>query len=465
MGRTLFVEESLEEYCSSYVGTEKQQVGLVLGQVSAAKDFAIHFARCPDPVEDEVEIEMSSSDDDVVVISNKQKKKDAGKAVDEIDNRWVIEHARQVNRMLTGGISVVGMYVICGPQFLNQNLAKLKQCLASVHKRTEKNKYIRRSLPHSDRYLIHFCTSSRKLTCKTIDLHDDQSSLRPAEFKFQQVLSGWTSVSCSVDVQIDFVVPEAHEAHSLEQRLIQGCQEGLDEIWNSYAVLGSSLVDEDAPIVVNIKDKGKPKTLNNSVDLVLHSEVKGSKSPCVRKENSMGHVKFIGSLCSKAYVHSKATFGDAVKALKADIIRSILARTELLCEEAEINNIYHMDEWSLVSPTRVFAPFKKSGIFLSDYIFKDEVAADSIGRFLELLNITPTEDCLSYLEHSPDSAEVSMMLQQGDRSPDMHSEIGSELSSSFREEEPQGKKVVGIAIAALAALFAAALNFMWNDSK
>ncbi|CAL1301111.1 unnamed protein product [Larinioides sclopetarius] len=40
-----------------------------------------------------------------------------------------------------------------------------------------------------------------------------------------------------------------------------------------------------------------------------------------------------GAVQCRAYVHGKATVGDAVNALKQDIVRSVMARCEIHCED------------------------------------------------------------------------------------------------------------------------------------
>ena len=76
MGRTIIFNKNLEDsvnnlFCSS---PHKLQVGLILGQQSDSKDFGVHLVRCPDPVDDEAEIEMSSSgEDDIVIVKSLNK--------------------------------------------------------------------------------------------------------------------------------------------------------------------------------------------------------------------------------------------------------------------------------------------------------------------------------------------------------------------------------------------------------
>ena len=48
---------------------------------------------------------------------------------------------------------------------------------------------------------------------------------------------------------------------------------------------------------------------------------------------SSGCIQIKGTIYTHAFVHSKATHGEAETALKQDIFRTLLARVELLCED------------------------------------------------------------------------------------------------------------------------------------
>ena len=467
MGRILLIEEELQDSINRLLSNQKTQVGLILGQVHEAKDFALHFARCPDPVDDEVEIETPcSSDDDVVIVKSKKNTKPQRsiESFELIDLKWVVEHARQVNRMLTGGIVVLGVYMFCTPDILAKNQAKLRQCLQQLQKKTEDNKWVRQSLPHTDRYLIHICASSRKITCRTIDFCDDQASPKPAEYRYQSFLSNWHTVSCFVDVNVKFNVPLSQEASKTEQKVMYACRKEVEDIWNAYATTEYKLVDETQMLENKKPGKGKSKlNTGQNIELLLFKKSNSSNSNrMINYDTANVEVKFVGSLCSKAFLNNKATYGDAVKAIKVDIIRSIFTRIELLCEEAEVNNLDQVDEWSLMSPARVFACFKKSNISFCDYVFKDESEADMIGRFSELLDLDLAQDDLVYLERSPDVSEVSMILR-GERVNDQ-SEIASELSNSCHDAEPYDKKVYLVTTAAVAtALFAVVIHFFYSE--
>lgn len=457
MGRTVIAEENLKGVVDDLYGTHRWQIGLIVGQLTTQRDFILHLARSPDTVEDEAEIESCKDDSDM---PPKQDKKQGKKSLklslsEEIDEKWITEHARQVNRMLPGGLNIIGVYIFSSPEFVIKNQAKLRQCIIGVHKVTERNKIIKSSIAHNDRILLHICSTTRKLTCRTMDISDNNMALRPAEFKYQSFLSKWNSVKCSFGVDVRFHIPVSSEKSRFEIQILQGLQQQLEEIWDCIAIMDGKALNDDELLVEQTKStKGKSsKEQARTYDVEFYTCQSCSKQQNMVKMSSVGLVKFIGKLYSQAYLHTKASKGEAVKALKCDIIRSILSRLQLLCEEAEVNNLYQVDNWSLVSPMRVFLPFKDTPIKFCDYVFKDEQVEDSLQRFSELLDISASGDSLVFNEESPDNEMAAqMMLESGSSSTTKE----AAEASPFSEDSEKSNFVVcliGVLVAIIAALF------------
>ncbi|KAG8013851.1 Dihydropyrimidine dehydrogenase [NADP(+)] [Nibea albiflora] len=85
MGRGYIVEDAVEGYLSNLCEQQAAPVtGLLIGQSSAQRDFVIMATRTPQKEE----------------------------STSALDKEWVTEHARQVSRMLPGGLSVLGVFII-----------------------------------------------------------------------------------------------------------------------------------------------------------------------------------------------------------------------------------------------------------------------------------------------------------------------------------------------------------------
>jgi len=105
---------------------------------------------------------------------------------------------------------------------------------------------------------------------------------------------------------------------------------------------------------------------------------------------STGSMQFTGTIYAHAFVHSKATHGEAEMAFKQDIFRTLLGRVELLCEdlflqreaEEELLPVEQQTttgvielpncatQWKL--PVRVLANVPEILFPLSDYSLEDE---------------------------------------------------------------------------------------------
>jgi len=367
--------------------------------------------------------------------------------------------------MLPGGLNVIGTYVYCDLESLNKYQPKLKQCFTSIYKRMEKNALIIQSFPHKERYFIHIDSNSNKTMCRTFDASEEIINFKPAELKYQPFLDSWCSLSTKVELDIQIAIPIKHETTSLDKKFIFAFQREINDIWNAYAVAGTTIIDEAQSLIENKKTNKKTNKIktfvneNIEVDFFKKKNSENNAKELSTEKIEMS-VKFVGSIASKAYVHSKGTYGEGIKFLKIDIIRSILTRIELLCEEAQVNNLAQVDEWSLVSPVRVFVPFtSKSNINFSDYVFKDESENDVINRFADLLDLKVVGDSLEYAEHSPSVAEVSTMLHLvGDKQSDVNSDVASEISSSCNEEH--GNKKMFLTGGVMAGVAAIAYSFV-----
>lgn len=98
------------------------------------------------------------------------------------------------------------------------------------------------------------------------------------------------------------------------------------------------------------------------------------------------------------------------QALKSDVIDSIVARCELLCEDilqAEEEqgrcniSIEFLSDVCITpadprvlyeTPLRLFAPLRDSGLNFCDYLFIDEEISNSVERFRDLVDVIVRED-------------------------------------------------------------------------
>lgn len=87
------------------------EVGLLIGKFSSALDRVFLFDLIPTPPNDSAEPASSIIQADKKPASKSKSQTQPDSSSLFIDKDWVSEHARQVSRMLVGGIKVVGVYV------------------------------------------------------------------------------------------------------------------------------------------------------------------------------------------------------------------------------------------------------------------------------------------------------------------------------------------------------------------
>lgn len=105
-------------------------MGLLIGKFSSALGRAFIFDLVPTPLND-------SGEPASALIEPEKKKGPKPKSKSEpadssslfIDKDWVAEHARQVSRMLVGGMKVVGLYVwVSDAAFKNSTIMLCQVC-------------------------------------------------------------------------------------------------------------------------------------------------------------------------------------------------------------------------------------------------------------------------------------------------------------------------------------------------
>lgn len=107
-----------------------------------------------------------------------------------------------------------------------------------------------------------------------------------------------------------------------------------------------------------------------------------------------GDMHFTGQLASRVFLNQKATIGEATKAIKEDIVRSLAARLEMHSDSLIEEEYMSPEEKSSVHepPRRVLVPLPSSKITLSDYLFPGEGPSEALISLEELLDLKVTED-------------------------------------------------------------------------
>ncbi|KAG6468534.1 hypothetical protein ZIOFF_073222 [Zingiber officinale] len=353
------------------------EVGLVIGNLSANSDRGFVYYLIPTPPTDgggpacSLKREVSGN------FGKDGKKGSKGaKAASEapaslvIDADWVAEHARQVSRMLLGGMSVAGIYLWASEASFKATspvvLAQVRYVLiwfmysfililfmASCGLAV---KGVAQAAPFHDsefgeRLLIHVSYSPRRWSCRICTV--STGSLHPCDFKMSKLIASLQAFKCTYNFDIRLPI----------------YQDGTSRVTEDLQLLSKSTHDVEFLVPFN-------KTMSS-----------GEFS----SEEMAGLVSFNGSVVAFAYLAPREPFLQAISDLKCDITSTLRSRLEMIADEAEEGALstnggaeksihqLTLDELrkpcSLTFPRRVLVPWL-DGLLICDYLQASETSED-----------------------------------------------------------------------------------------
>ncbi|MBA0595627.1 hypothetical protein Gorai_012490 [Gossypium raimondii] len=411
--------------------SEPAQVGLVIGKLNSALDRGFVFDLVPTPQNDAGQPACS------VLEPAKDNKKKGSKSKSQtsdsssnlvIDKDWVAEHARQVSRMMVGGIKVVGIYVWASEAAFKNSTMVLCQTVKGV---AEAASTLEDDL--DVRLLIHICYSPRRWTCRNCTLSSNitSSSLRPCDFKMGRVLTSLQTFKClyNFDLRLPIYQEKTSKSETLVDVLCNGISNYVKELQGAKAVIDGNLV---------VNDEACTTEGLHEVELLLPFMKDMYIEACSQKD-VVGVVNFTGSLCSFSFLNSKEPISQAVADIKDDIIRSLRSRLDIICDEADedpgpIDNgikeagndlasekpvsqlVLHSlrciscavdkKNCNLSLPRRVFVPWL-AGTYICDYLQPSETLEVLKDHCVELMSMEAPNDASKILEPEEEAIRVS----------------------------------------------------------
>ncbi|XP_030501706.1 uncharacterized protein LOC115716925 [Cannabis sativa] len=389
------------------------QVGLVIGKLSSNLDRGFVFDLIPTPLNDAGDPASSlleSSKDD----KKKGPKSKSQSSVDSsslaIDKDWVAEHARQVSKMLSGGMKVIGIYVWVGDSAFKNSTIVLCQTLKGVADAAPLSE-----TDLDERILIHICYSPRRWTCRNYSLGSSISSsnLRPCDFKMGKVITSLQKFRCLYNFDLRLpIYKNASSVQTLPDVLRHGISVHAKELKGAKAIIDGNLLVNDEPCTSDGL---------HEVELLLPFMKNASTEACSQKE-VIGVIVFSGSVCSFGYINSKEPISQVVADIKEDIILSLQSRLDIICDEADGDTDQTNGEskesdekmtletctsqlaihllrktTNLSLPRRVFIPWL-GDLFVCDYLQSSETHEVLKDHCVELLSMDTTIDTTTILE-------------------------------------------------------------------
>ncbi|KAM0855022.1 hypothetical protein ACQ4PT_050044 [Festuca glaucescens] len=398
-------------------GAPRSQVGLVVGKLSASSDRALVYSLLPTPPTDAGEPACSLRA--AAPSAGKAKSKGGGKGgatsssdappTLQFDVDWVAEHARQVSRMLLGGMSVIGIYVwasegsfkATSPAVLSQVIRVVSQAVPCY------------GSDFDERLLIHLSYSPRRWACRICEMAS--GSLRPCDFKFSKLLTSLQTFRCTYNFETRLNVVQAEPFKKVMSKAISHLTK---EVQNAKALIDGVLFLDGMTITSESSHK---------VDFLLPFKTNLPVGEC-SLEGVAGLLLFAGSVSALAYLGPKESILEAISDLKADIIASLRSRLDIILDDDEADDdlatndvenslslkatlvIFHelREPYSFSFPRRILIPWL-DGSYICDYLQQSETTKDALERCKEVISLETDLEDSSILE--PEVAAASATLE------------------------------------------------------
>ncbi|XP_039249577.2 protein odr-4 homolog [Styela clava] len=405
MVKQVIFEDSHRKYLEKVAAQTKCTAGLILGHITSNKDYIASFIRCPSPTDGENVKQWNG--------------------VKDVEGSWVAGHSAQIISSLSGGINIVGVFLIAPTEEAKQVSEKLKQIVYQAYKLVSKTlSEVDNYLQDSDESLfwtvMHVDVKNGLVaSCRQYDVKDNKDIGRPMDLKIVDAPIQWEC--CQTTLNINKVKSE---------RVLTQCISA--DIFESMLKL---FQDQVKNAIVTIEQKHRVETDVLNPSSTSNHSAKGSKKkkPVVKSQSAktlscqifiptslqienpdLCHsLQVCGSITAKAYLPPNSTVGQAVIALKRDILQTIHQRIEILSEDP-IDLSGGEQKISVSFPRRVFASNgQNETILYSDYILHDEPLNDCLERFKDNLDMELQSNELS-MENSFEKFQPEQDCSRGE---------------------------------------------------
>uniref|UniRef100_H3B7Q8 Protein odr-4 homolog n=1 Tax=Latimeria chalumnae TaxID=7897 RepID=H3B7Q8_LATCH len=451
MGRSYIVDETVEKYLSKLSNEVQPFVtGLFIGQSSLSKDYVVWAVKTPSKEE---QVEDDGKKRQLLQLGG-------------IDEEWVTEHARQAARMLPGGLMVLGVFLVTPLELSKEAQNTLRKLVFAVEKAIMKRSlWCLTENDVSDRVVVHICSVTRKVLCRTYDILDPKSSPRPADWKYQNnVSTSWPLLECTIDIDLTVPLSAVSANHELEANTKNGLKDWTKQIQQSVCLTNGQVKEEDKELLEGQKKSAKgfvqPNVQTFTVQLLTPLCRRSEERSTARVLACNGSITLKGGVHCRAYIHTnKPKVREAVQSLKKHVLISLKLFKRVF---HLVKNIFKkkksLKEEHHTLPQRVFVSLHGSHVTVCDYLFGDEAAADLQERFREMFDCDlPEEQIIMTKEARADFANTDL-----NRRSEELKEIGKESRKIAKLTIVP--KNMGVVFAAAVAFLAVAFSlFYFSD--
>lgn len=289
---------------------------------------------------------------------------------------WVLEHARQAQRMLPGGLAVLGFFA-CSE---DEQLADFKQKPAILRQLTQIAEDMNKDILQRDSILLLHCWSDRqKLTCRMIE---------SKEARVNVVETKVAAVPRLEEVRGVY----RFDAHFSAENFT--VKESVEKILTNFA----AKLNLDRVLVAG-KSEGALPALRTESDshpvTILSSAVSSYLS---HTQPPQAQISVAGAMETRCLVSPKSTVAQAADLVRSDLVQSLRYRLSLHRESLDEDGGFFAEQPSDGSagtyalPNRVFYQ-TEAGVTVCDYMFPEEKPDQSHQRVLDLTGFTGINVC------------------------------------------------------------------------
>ncbi|XP_046687148.1 LOW QUALITY PROTEIN: protein odr-4 homolog [Homalodisca vitripennis] len=344
----------------------------------------------------------------------KKNQKKSLENLSDIKESWIVDHAKQVTRMLPGGLWVLGLFVTGTGDVLSNSASqsKVTSLLQGLTKALEKNPNLLGNSPSTEKLALHLVSGTNKVTCMSYDVTKTTSPLRATDFKFTNLK--WLQLDSQYDCDLlpPLLITDQLTNNPLRKHLQNILEMVIRGVQKSLCVIDGEVRQDDEALdktdssKCSKADKKAQESKIYQVNLYIPNEL-GDIDETV--SSVLGEMKCTGVLASRVFVHQKATVAEASQAVKEDIIRSFAARLEMHWDSLVEEEIGSPEETIVVHepPRRVLIPLPYSKVALSDYLFPGEGPSEALVSILDLIGVKVSESAVyKDFEGQPDQCDL-----------------------------------------------------------
>ncbi|KAL1235197.1 Odorant response abnormal protein [Trichinella spiralis] len=311
-----FATRSLTRFGSDSV----VQIGFLLGFESVSETYLCYIAACPDQSEDGEHFEQM--DNSLVAIFETSDERKADNTSKLTTQQWIYSQARQLIRMLPGGIEIVGLYVV-GSKLSEDWIKSMNLSVFNRIRKLRNRQYSAGS---------QFTSSCRRLFLMSAPDGSGQSS---------------------AVYRSDAFLPVEMETWNFFKKFLYTVRNACIDIEESRIHFNGRSMDKDQSV-------SRLMAADRSIEgtIVFNESSESFETDQVEMDECCGKMSIQGVIACEAWVPSTASVKELSASLKMDILRSVYVRGELHYEGLMVGELEPEPNVVHQLPRRVFTSLR-----------------------------------------------------------------------------------------------------------